>query len=273
MMETATSPIYWMGGIRTSNNWKWITGEDFIYTNWYPSLPNNVNSIEWFLNVYSNTANITTGSWNDLDSNKLNLSAYKDTSGFILELELDINNCNHHFTEWEEITEANCFGDGEDLRYCSYCGFEENRISEQVEHNFIFKEETGMNTCEHCGAVMYKGRIYAIFTDTVSWFDAYERCENMGGHLATITSVEEQTFVESFMKTISFSSRAWLGGFSDGTRWRWVTGEDFEKVKGEFADCAHGTEYFLEINYNKFGQWNDLTPTSKLCYICEWETE
>ena len=249
---------YLLGAIKMSSGWHWVTGESFTYKH-----SGNLNYAgQDQFNIVLNAKN---GEWHDKDF------IYDDR--FICEWELDIQENDHSFTEWVVSKEVSCFGNGEEYRFCTHCGLEETRVLTQLEHNFVFKEETGMTSCEHCGAAMYQGRIYAIFTDTVSWYDAYKSCKDMGGHLATIASAEEQTFIESYMRTLNFSSRSWLGGFNDGASWRWITGEDFEKVKGEFADCAGGSEYFLEINYNKFGQWNDLTPTNKHCYICEWEVE
>ena len=250
---------YYLGGIKNSNGWEWITGESFTYSNWASGQPQN-GKIEWFLGIKCS------GVWHDYDYNSHSLFT-------ICEWELDIVESEHYFTEWETTTEASCFGDGEEYRICTHCGLEETRVVDQLKHNFVFNEVTGVTSCERCCAAMYQGRIYAIFTEQVSWYDAYKRCEELGGHLATITSTDEQTFIESFMTSISYNSRAWLGGLNDGTSWRWVTGEKFESINGSFADCANGTEYFLEINYLRLGQWNDLIPTAKLYFICEWEAE
>ena len=281
MMTTADQPIYWIGGIKSDGDWHWITGEEFEYTNWYTSMPDNSGGIEWFLQVYSHTANRTVGAWNDLDAN---MTRHGDValrvSGLICEWDLDIVENEHYFTEWETITELSCFSNGEEWRICTHCGLEETRTFEQLEHNFVFNEAKGLTSCEHCNAAMYNGRIYKIFTKKLSWFEAYTYCSKLGGHLVTVTSEDEQTFIETYMNSESFRSPAWMGAYTDGNDFRWVTGEAFEYTnwkEGE-PNCGNSSknEFFAHFNFDTyFGFWNDWHPFEAdiVGFICEWETE
>lgn len=272
MMATAIEPIYWIGGIKTNDQWSWITGEDFIYTNWYRKRPDNAGGIEWFMNVYSASSNEVVGQWNDLDANKTRHPGY--ISGIICEWDVDITETEHFFTEWEITTEATCFGDGEQYRICTHCGLEETEILPQLTHNFIFDEAKGVTLCEHCNAAMYNGHIYKIFTVSLSWFDAYTYCKELGGHLVTITSEEEQTFVETYMNSQSFTAHAWIGAYSDGAKWQWITDEEFDYMnweQGQPDNGQNGTEFFGHLNHRYFGQWNDVFPLDIMYFICEWE--
>ena len=270
LMETAVSELYWTGGIKSTNGWKWITGEKFSYTNWQTNQPDNTGSKEWVINVFS-AKHSTAGVWNDISAiGNLNYS-----HGFICEWELDLACDEHIFTEWETITQETCFCDGERWRICTHCGYEETEVLPQLEHSFIFTETTGMTTCEHCGAGLYNGHIYLISSVTVSsWFDAYTRCEELGGHLITITSEDEQTYIQSYMSSKSFTSRVWIGAYSDGNKWQWVTDEEFEYTNwlpGEPNNSVNGTEFFGEMNYTQIGKWNDLALFYTIYFICEWE--
>ena len=271
MMSTAIAPIYWIGGIKSNDQCHWITEEDFTYTNWYRKMPDNAGGIEWFMNVYSANSNEVVGQWNDLDANKTKHSGY--ISGIICEWELDITETEHFFTEWEITTEATCYGDGKQYRICTHCGLEESEIIPQLTHNFAFDEAKGVTLCEHCNAAMYNGYIYKIFTVSLSWFDAYTYCNELGGHLVTITSEEEQTFVETYMNSQSFSSRAWIGAYSDSVKWQWITDEEFDYTNWSTnqPDKDQGTEFFAEINFVSFGSWNDVPPHNLWYFICEWE--
>ena len=136
MMSTAAANIYWLGGLKNTNGWEWITGEDFIYTNWYTKQPDNAANNEWFLHAYGQV--YIPGSWNDLNLKFNNHVGNLHTAvGFICEWELDIVEDEHFFTEWEATTEATCYGDGEQYRVCTHCGVEETEILPQLEHNFI----------------------------------------------------------------------------------------------------------------------------------------
>lgn len=262
---------YIIGAVRTSSQWEWITGEEFKYTNWSSKEPDNNGQEQWIIglatsHIESGNKHVKIGQWEDIGPIR--------NDGFICEWELPHVEHNHTFTDWQTVTEVSCFADGENIRYCTYCGLEENEIIPKLTHNFIFNEALGITGCEHCGAAMYQGRIYAIFTENLSWFDAVERAREMGGHLVTITSAEEETFVESFMKSKSFNSVAHIGAFSDGTNWRWVTGEEFDyhNFRSGQPDNYGGSEFFAYINFNELGKWNDAANNNHY-FICEWDSQ
>lgn len=43
---------YWLGGYIEDGNWKWVTGEDFSYSNWDPKEPNG-GSNKFYLQIYN----------------------------------------------------------------------------------------------------------------------------------------------------------------------------------------------------------------------------
>jgi len=253
---------YWLGAIKNTSGWEWITGEEFKYFNWDQQEPSK-NTISTFLGVNAS------GEWHDCEYTHNGSTGLK----FICEWELDIVETEHFFTEWETITEATCYADGEQYRICTHCGLEETETIPQLGHNFIFDEAKGLTSCEHCNAATYGGRIYKIFTEKLSWFDAYTYCNNLGGHLVTITSEEEQTFVETYLNSQNFTSSAWIGAYTDGVKWQWITDEEFDYTNwlaGE-PNCQSGIEFFAHIDLSKFGEWNDLPPLNTIYFICEWE--
>jgi Lectin C-type domain len=63
-------------------------------------------------------------------------------------------------------------------------------------------------------------RVYAVDFAGASWDNARLACAGRGGHLATITSPEEQLLVGDL-------PAAWIGGFNATGSWEWVTGEGF----------------------------------------------
>ena len=127
----------------------------------------------------------------------------------------------------------------------------------------------------------FKGRLYRVFEHNLTWYDAKIRCEEMGGHLATITSRAENNFIVSICQNRRFY---WLGGFrlNDGYGWAWVTGEPFRYTNwspGEPNDADYGEPYLQITNYHtgRWG-WNDhndnFWPSRSLyCFICEWDDD
>jgi DNA-binding beta-propeller fold protein YncE len=93
----------------------------------------------------------------------------------------------------------------------------------------------------------------------------------MQGHLATITSAEEQQFLnDTFPGTYVFA----LGGFQlpgssePAGGWTWITGEPFAYTNwtpGEPNDAGGGNENVLTTanwDHSPFGSWNDYTGVS-----------
>ena len=113
-----------------------------------------------------------------------------------------------------------------------------------------------------------------------------EAVPEIRGHLATITSQEENDVVFGLLTATS-----WLGGSDDEVEgeWRWVTGPEAGQqfwqglaggtpVGGSYENWAPGepNQFFGPGNPENFahlradGLWNDLPRTENLNYIIEW---
>ena len=268
-LETRTMPSYWIGAIRLTDGFHWITGEPFEYTNWKSGQPNFNRENQHFVRVETPLLESMEhpGLWNDDD--------YQYQYGFVCEFDFDVAECEHIFIEWQTTTEPTCLKGGEQYRFCTYCGAEETEALAKTEHNFVFDEKNSLDVCEYCSAAKYNGNIYLVLTDKCNWYEAYSRCEALGGHLATITSEEEQLFVTSYVKSFKKQWYVWLGGYSDGQEWHWVTGELFEYtdwIEGE-PDNDNGKEWFLDIKYDFEWKWNDAPVLAQYVYLCEFECE
>ncbi len=135
-------------------------------------------------------------------------------------------------------------------------------------------------------AVSYNGHYYMIYEDSVTWTEAETLCEEMGGHLATITSDEENSFIENFISS-GTKYFYWLGATDevDEGVWLWVTGETWDYSNWITSDGQPDnseydgeTENYLSIISSRKG-WNDLCnggDTSGNCvlsnggFVCEW---
>ena len=113
-------------------------------------------------------------------------------------------------------------------------------------------------------------------------FNAWEHfCERQGGHLATITSPEENDFIYQYLKD-SGKKLAFFGYTDEESEgnWRWVTGEEvtFENWAPGQDNNGSTTKTKEPENYAQFskdtldGQWNDArVPQNSHLFICEWE--
>lgn len=130
-------------------------------------------------------------------------------------------------------------------------------------------------------AVEFNGHFYKLYELSLTWEDAQEYFENIGGHLATITSPEENRFIFDYI--ISLECRSAYFGATDNENegtWVWVTGEKF--VYSNWHDKEPNNEggdenYAMFYYKNPEGTWNDggiRTVNANLMntpYICEWD--
>jgi hypothetical protein len=125
------------------------------------------------------------------------------------------------------------------------------------------------------------GHWYELVIDpnAISWDSANAAAAALGGHLATITSAEENAFVYSLISDYSGDPIwPWLGAFQPSGSsepaggWQWVTGEPFvyaNWIPGEPNDHM-GIEDWIEFSRSgdSAGQWND-NPGGGLAYFLE----
>lgn len=119
------------------------------------------------------------------------------------------------------------------------------------------------------------GHKYEIFHDTLTWEEAKAACEAKGGHLATITSQEEQKMIESLNTQ---NSKLWIGGYKNSAgQWCWVTGEPWEYQNWGDGEPNNSSNVVADESCVAVWplKWNDLANSNtyeQSGYVCEWET-
>ena len=132
-----------------------------------------------------------------------------------------------------------------------------------------------LGTAAHADVITWdgNGHGYKVVTGdtTLSWMEAKAAAEAMGGHLATITSEDENDFVTMLLVDLGFGvgdlQRYWLGGYQPPPRddepdggWAWVTGEDWEYTNwapNEPNNGVGGTQHYLHY-WPEAGLWDDM---------------
>jgi hypothetical protein len=129
----------------------------------------------------------------------------------------------------------------------------------------------------------------------LAWDDAHELARaktyrDMPGHLATITTHEENEFL---LRRLPQAVRGyyWLGGFQlpgildPAAGWQWVTGEPFSYSHWNNLGAAEPNDYYglgtgdedenrLQFWYSQTGRWNDARPyvtNESYGYVVEYE--
>ena len=136
------------------------------------------------------------------------------------------------------------------------------------------------------GAKSWNGHRYKAFAENISWENARKKCEDMGGHLATITSAEEQKIIESVVIECG-AGYYWLGSRRiNGKFTHWLDGEaivykNWIPTKPVSSKTNKNWDYMGMVNYSndpslkkfrgKLNQWIDLDNSTARMYVCEWD--
>ena len=144
-------------------------------------------------------------------------------------------------------------------------------------------------------AVEYNGHHYCLIDDVaLKWDDAKKYCEERGGHLATITSEDEENFLKDLVSKQGTKNSYWLGGYVNKIgMWNWVTGEKFNYTNWGAGqpDNYLGKEDVLMMyresnpmnpSSSPLGAWNDIRRDGEcnhepffgkenLGLLCEWD--
>lgn len=117
------------------------------------------------------------------------------------------------------------------------------------------------------------GHLYQRFDQAVTWREARKSCEDKSGHLATLTSAEENGFVYNSLGENRPSSDFSIGGSDaaqEGTL-QWVTDEpwDYQNFK-----VSNGDDFdYVVFSFNTGGGWYYNQATEIAGYLCEWSTD
>ncbi|KAE8589726.1 hypothetical protein XENTR_v10017709 [Xenopus tropicalis] len=104
-----------------------------------------------------------------------------------------------------------------------------SKQSDMVQNCQKTSPESERQVCYFCppGWKVYGASCYFLHLDSQNWEISLKRCQMQGGHLAVITSLEEQNFLKSMVKNVS-----WIG-LSDRKKegdWRWADGTPYNSA-------------------------------------------
>ncbi len=218
-----------------------------------------------------------------IDNSEMVFALAEDRSLILIE---DENTCEHKLYEAERC-DPTCTNEGYYVLCCAICKeYSETVIIGMLDHEYgedgvciyCYSTEEGSDDQKPSyipdGAVKYGNSYYLIVrNDYITRQEAKAACEAMGGQLASITSAEEQAFIES----INTSALClWIGGYRDDDgEWKWISGEAWDYTNwgdGEpnNSDAVVSNERYVTIwPY----LWNDLANDNTIeqyGYICEW---
>jgi hypothetical protein len=112
----------------------------------------------------------------------------------------------------------------------------------------------------------YNGHSYYRSTGNAIWTVARQNCINMGGHLVTVTTSAENSFIFGLWPS------GWIGLTDEVVEgvWQWVTGEAYSYTSWNPGEPNNaGNEDYVQFVGG--GKWNDLPNNVSLPYVLEFE--
>ncbi|GEM_PF-4872760 len=183
----------------------------------------------------------------------------------------DATSCN--LGKWDDNPDN---GKYEERGYCYVCEWD-TESDEQ-----LFGTDNGI--------LVWENHTYQLMETGLTWKQAKAACEEVGGHLATVGSIEEQKALNQLMDEYGDRISYWIGGTDAETEgeWKWITDEPFSYINwidGEpdnSTDMESGGENYLAMYRGKHGSnaangWADDCDTATMMtafgYICEWDND
>ncbi|MBN2443193.1 MAG: hypothetical protein JXJ04_17665 [Spirochaetales bacterium] len=121
------------------------------------------------------------------------------------------------------------------------------------------------------GCYQYVGHTYIVCDVKTNWKTAKAACENSGGHLLILETMEENNFIKKIIDELT-----WFGLTDEKNEavWRWINGELLT-----FSDWASGQpdnnqelEHYAHYTpWSEYYNWNDAAFTNEYKFICEYD--
>lgn len=172
------------------------------------------------------------------------------------------------------------------LLYIADDAFDSNVKFSTVEGSYAYSWAKKKTILEN--RVDFQGHSYLLFDaialNIPSWDEAQNFCLSLGGHLAVVSSSDENRFLQNYIKNEERDDRVFIG-YSDAKQesvWKWVSASDSNT---NFTNWGYGepnnspSENYATIS-QRDGLWNDSkfigkeynsAVTWKTKFICEWD--
>ncbi len=263
----------------TEGTFSWVDGSSLSYTNWYPNQPNNYKGYQDYVEILPN------GLWNDQYNNRaleyvMEIPCYtiQQTAG-----PTDLSQVTEPTTVSYEVSDA-CGN----VQTCSFSISVQQSVSMSCSQDIettvdgdyaaVSYDEPVMTTCctsdfgaRELSGYVYMGRLgdsyYYCSRDDLDWHHANLTARRLGGHLAVISSAEENQFLANQL----VNQTAFIG-ISDHEEEGVFTAVNNEAVnytnwEPDQPNNSYGVQHYVALD--PYGRWNDIRGDQQKEYIIE----
>ena len=119
----------------------------------------------------------------------------------------------------------------------------------------------------------YNGHAYSLRNEPLCWKDADTACHNIGGHLVTIHSQDENSVVRGLIETNGGCTYTAIGisDFGVPQQWRWTDGTAADYVNWHRGEPNYGSPLQPYGYMYQDGTWDDGFASNNTPYVCEWD--
>lgn len=258
---------YWIGLKKNDDGeFNWVTGEKADYTNWNPNTPNNSNGNQNTVFIYGNEFKSfggQIGKWDDInESAESPGETFFGTENFGFVLEKDGKTVDSTTTTTDTISETTTTSE-------TTSATTSDTTSESTTTTTTTESTTTTTTTT--APALPDIRKYEVIKEYLSWADAEAYCRSINGHLAVITSPEEQTQITNVLANAG-ANDCWIGGTRDKNGvFCWLNGEPIRYTNWASGEPNNLGGHENCIHTYSSGQWNDLPEGYTKWFICEWE--
>lgn len=124
------------------------------------------------------------------------------------------------------------------------------------------------------------GYYYFEFNRKTNWFEAYEACRRINGHLVSFETWEELEAVVRYIRGTTYTDRFWTSGtdYAHHGHYVWfATGKQIDldiwwpNEPNNFNDAEHCAELSINTQTNQLKGIADVGCVLSRAYICEAE--
>lgn len=135
-------------------------------------------------------------------------------------------------------------------------------------------------------AVRFGTNCYRLYGEVVTWNEAKSKCQALGGHLVTVESEQENTFLHSLLRK-SDKDWIWLGAtdqevegkwvWIDGTAMRynrWLDGQPNNDAAGGWPEnytAMDRSGFWWDVPDDRFSNSAKYGDQLKSGFVCEWD--